>query len=513
MMPTESILILDFGSQTTQLIARRIREIGVYSEILPCTVSLDEVKIRKPKGLILSGGPASVHQEKSPRAPDGVFELGIPVLGICYGLQVMAVQFGGRVDPGTEREYGRAEIYITSEHPMFHDLEPKQVVWMSHQDRVNLMPADFFVVASSSNSPIAVIAHQEKPFIGVQFHPEVAHTPQGQRMLENFVYRMCGCVGGWSPQSFIDSSIITIREQVGKGKVICGLSGGVDSSVTALLLYRAIGDQLLCVFVDNGLLRHGEAQEVMHTFGEHFHINLRLVDAGTRFFGGLAGISEPEKKRRTIGRIFVEVFEEEAEKIGEAEFLAQGTLYPDVIESRSFKGPSSTIKTHHNVGGLPDTLKLSLIEPLKELFKDEVRKVGGLLGLPNSIVERHPFPGPGLGIRILGEVTRERVEMARQADRIFIEELRASGWYPKVSQALAVLLPVRSVGVMGDERTYQNVVALRAVDSRDYMTADMSPLPLEFLAGVARRIANEVKGINRVVYDLTSKPPATVEWE
>ena len=513
MIPTEYILILDFGSQTTQLIARRIREIGVYSEILPCTVSLEDIIGRKPKGLILSGGPASVHQEESPRAPGGVFDLGIPVLGICYGLQLMAVHFGGRVDPSAQMEYGRAEIQIAAEHPLFHDLEPDQVVWMSHRDRVNIIPPDFFMVASSSNSPIAAIAHREKPLIGVQFHPEVAHTPQGQRMLENFAYRMCQCVGGWSPQSFIDSSIISIKKQVGKGKVICGLSGGVDSSVTALLLHRAIGDQLLCVFVDNGLLRHGEVQEVMHTFGEHFHINLHLVDAGDRFLEGLVGISEPEAKRRIIGRIFVEVFEEEAEKIGDAKFLAQGTLYPDVIESRSFRGPSSTIKTHHNVGGLPDTLKLYLIEPLKELFKDEVRKVGSLLGLPNSIVERHPFPGPGLGIRILGEVTWERVEMARQADRIFIEELKVSGWYSKVSQALAVLLPVRSVGVMGDERTYQNVVALRAVDSRDYMTADMSPLPLEFLAAVARRITNEVQGVNRVVYDLTSKPPATVEWE
>ncbi len=513
MTPTERIIILDFGSQTTQLIARRIREIGVYSEILPCTVSLEDVRSRHPKGLVLSGGPASVIHEHAPHPPEGVFDLGIPVLGICYGLQLMALHFDGVVDTSARQEYGRAEIHTTTDHPLFHDLESVQTIWMSHSDRVNQLPHGFTGIASTNNSPIAAIAHKEQPFVGVQFHPEVVHTPHGQAMLENFAYRMCHCSGGWSPMSFIEQSVESIRQKVGTGKVLCGLSGGVDSSVTSLLLHKAIGDQLVCVFVDNGLLRHGENQEVIHTFRDHFQIDLRPVNAADRFLNALKGTTDPEEKRRIIGRIFVEIFEEEAEKIGNVQFLAQGTLYPDVIESTSFKGPSATIKTHHNVGGLPDTLKLSLIEPLRELFKDEVRKVGSLLGLPTQLVERHPFPGPGLGIRVLGEVTPERVEIARQADRVFMEELHASGWYPKVSQALAVLLPIQSVGVMGDERTYLNVVALRSVDSKDYMTADMSHLPLEFLAEVANRITNEVPGVNRVTYDLTSKPPATIEWE
>ena len=513
MTPTERIIILDFGSQTTQLIARRIREIGVYSEILPCTASLEDVRSRHSKGLVLSGGPASVIDEYAPHIPDGVFDLGIPVLGICYGLQLMASHFGGDVDTSARQEYGRAEIQTTNDHPLFHNLESNQTVWMSHSDRVNQLPQGFTGIASTNNSPIAAIAHKKLPFVGVQFHPEVVHTPHGQAMLENFAYSMCHCAGGWSPMSFIEQSTESIHQKVETNKVLCGLSGGVDSSVTALLLHKAIGDQLTCVFVDNGLLRHGEVQEVIHTFRDHFQIDLRPVNAANRFLNGLKGTTDPEEKRRIIGRIFVEIFEEEAEKIGNIQFLAQGTLYPDVIESTSFKGPSATIKTHHNVGGLPDTLKLSLIEPLRELFKDEVRKVGSLLGLPAQLVERHPFPGPGLGIRVLGEVTQERVEIARQADRIFMDELRTSGWYSKVSQALAVLLPIQSVGVMGDERTYLNVVALRSVDSKDYMTADMSHLPLEFLAEVANRITNEVPGVNRVTYDLTSKPPATVEWE
>jgi GMP synthase (glutamine-hydrolysing) len=513
---TERILILDFGSQYTQLIARRVREAGVYSEILPCTADDAAILAFAPQAIILSGGPASTTEAEAPGAPAAVFELGVAVLGICYGEQTICAQLGGKVEIGHHREFGRAFIDVTGRCALFEGvLEPgaREQVWMSHGDQIVDLPPGFRVVATSDASPFAAIADDERRIYGVQFHPEVVHTPRGQALLANFARRIAGCSGDWSMAAFRQAAMARVREQVGRGRVICGLSGGVDSSVTALLLHEAIGDQLTCVFVDTGLLRAGEPEEVVALFRGHFNIPLVVVDAAGEFLTRLAGIDEPEAKRKTIGSAFIDVFEREAKALGGADFLAQGTLYPDVIESVSFKGPSVTIKSHHNVGGLPERMQLTLVEPLRELFKDEVRALGRELGLPEAFVGRHPFPGPGLAVRVLGEVTRERLEVLRQADAIFLEEIRLAGLYDAIWQAFAVLLPVRTVGVMGDARTYEHVCALRAVTSVDGMTADFFHFDMEFLGRVANRIVNEVRGINRVVYDVTSKPPGTIEWE
>ena len=514
---TESVLIVDFGSQVTQLIARRVREAGVYSEIAPFTAAAEAFERMDPAGIILSGSPASVLDADGPRIPDVILESGRPIFGICYGQQSLMHQLGGEVTLGDSGEFGRAFIEIEDECSLFDGLwkvGEKHQVWMSHGDKVTALADGFRPVASSPGAPFAVIANDEKRIYAMQFHPEVVHTPDGAKLLKNFVRHVCGLSGEWTMAEFRKTKIDEIREQVGDRRVICGLSGGVDSAVAALLIHEAIGDQLTCVFVDGGILRMGEAEQVVSLFRGHFNIPLVHVDASTLFLKGLEGETDPEKKRKFIGKTFIDVFEDEAKKIGGADFLAQGTLYPDVIESVSFTGgPSVTIKSHHNVGGLPERMNMKLVEPLRELFKDEVRALGRELGLPEIFVGRHPFPGPGLAIRIPGEVTRERCDILRKADAIYLEEIRNAGLYDAIWQAFAVLLPVKTVGVMGDGRTYDNVCALRAVTSTDGMTADIYPFDAAFLSRVATRIINEVKGINRVVYDYTSKPPGTIEWE
>jgi len=513
---SDRILILDFGSQVTQLIARRVRESGVYCEILPFNVEPGRIADFGAKGIILSGGPASITSEESPRVSDAVFEAGLPILGICYGEQAICQQLGGAVEISDHHEFGRAEVEVTDVCGLTEGVWAKgerHQVWMSHGDRIERLPAGFRVVGTSDGAPNAMIADDERRIYAVQFHPEVVHTPDGAKLLANFTGRVAGCTGDWSMAAFRDRAIAKIRDQVGTGKVVCGLSGGVDSSVAAVLLHEAIGDQLTCVFVDHGLLRAGEAEEVVRLFGDHYNIPLIHRDAGDLFLGKLAGVSDPETKRKIIGGTFIDVFEEDANRIG-AGFLAQGTLYPDVIESVSYTGgPSVTIKSHHNVGGLPERMNLTLVEPLRELFKDEVRVLGRELGLPDSLVGRHPFPGPGLAIRVLGEVTAERCEVLRKADSIYLDEIRKAGLYDVIWQAFAVLLPVKTVGVMGDARSYESVCALRAVTSSDGMTAESYAFDHAFLAQVATRIVNEVRGINRVVYDITSKPPGTIEWE
>ncbi len=513
----DKILIIDFGSQVTQLIARRVREEGVYSEIVPFNKAESAFAAMRPKGVILSGGPASVLDKDAPLAPPAIYQASVPVLGICYGEQAMAQQLGGKVEGGHHREFGRAEVEVTAESALFDGVWRKgerYPVWMSHGDRVTKLPEGFRAVGTSANAPIAIIADDKRKFYATQFHLEVMHTPHGAALLRNFVRNIAGCRGDWTMRAFKDEAIDKIRAQVGRGRVICGLSGGVDSAVAAVLIHEAIADQLTCVFVDHGLLRLGEAQKVITLFRDSYNIPLVHVEAEKLFLDALAGVEDPESKRKTIGKLFIDVFEAEAKKVGGAEFLAQGTLYPDVIESVSFTGgPSVTIKSHHNVGGLPERMHMKLVEPLRELFKDEVRALGRELWLPEAFVGRHPFPGPGLAIRCPGEITKNKLDILRLADDVFIEEIRRAGLYDDIWQAFAVILPVKTVGVMGDFRTYDNVVGLRAVTSTDGMTADFYPFDMAFLGRVATRIVNEVKGVNRVVYDVTSKPPGTIEWE
>jgi len=518
----EVIPILDFGAQYAQLIARRVREAGVYSELVRPDIPAAELAARKPRGIILSGGPASVYEPGAPRCDPEIFNLGIPVLGICYGMQLAAQILGGQVKPASTREFGRALLRVKCDDPLVRGLPAETAVWMSHGDQVCELPDDFVAVAETSTCPFAAAKHRTKPFYGVQFHPEVTHTPRGEKIFQNFLYEICRCEGKWSMGNFIEQAVAAIRARVGDGRVICGLSGGVDSSVVAALVHKAIGDRLVCIFVDNGLLRNGERELVENTFRHHFHIDLRVVDASQQFLADLAGVTDPQVKRKRIGHRFIEVFESAAAQLqasaedrnAKIKFLAQGTLYPDVIESgHGHAGVSANIKLHHNVGGLPEKFGFELVEPLRELFKDEVRRVGSILGLPEEIVWRHPFPGPGLAVRVMGEVTPQRLRVLRDADEIVLEELMSAGLYRKTSQVFAVLLPIGTVGVMGDGRTYESVIAVRAVESQDFMTADWSRLPYEVLATMSNRIINEVRGVNRVVYDISSKPPATIEWE
>jgi GMP synthase (glutamine-hydrolysing) len=509
------ILVLDFGSQYTQLIARRVRESNVYCEIHPFNIALETIRQLEPEGIILSGGPASVYQENAPKISEDLFKMTMPVLGICYGMGIVNLAFGGEAGRAERREYGPADLIIDDNTDLFYGFAANEVtrVWMSHGDKMTAAPKGWSVLAHSGNSPIAAFANPTRRYFGVQFHPEVIHTSRGRQILDNFVFRVCGCRPDWTMEHFIETSVSKIRNQVGDGRVLCALSGGVDSAVAATLVYRAIGKRLICVFVNNGLLRKNEAERVCSLFIERFGRSFRYVDASRQFLGVLRGVEDPEIKRKRIGNQFIEVFEQEARDLGEMEFLAQGTLYPDVIESISVLGPSATIKSHHNVGGLPTNMKFKLIEPLRELFKDEVRIVGKQLGLPVEMIQRQPFPGPGLAIRVLGEVSDERLAILRDADVIVLDEIRAAGFYDKLWQSFAVLLPIKTVGVVGDERSYENVIALRAVDSQDGMTADWVPLPYELLGKISNRILNEVRGVNRVVYDISSKPPATIEWE
>ena len=509
----QKILILDFGSQYTQLIARRVRESKVYSEIVPFHLSLDEIKQHKATGLILSGGPSSVIAKGAPICDPGVFELGIPVLGICYGMQLMTHVLGGAVAKSQKREYGRADLKLDHRSPLFKGLPKETPVWMSHGDRIEKIPSGFRAIAKTGNSPTAAIQDQKRHFYALQFHPEVVHTPDGLSILQNFLYHICGCEANWDMGSFIHLAEEEIANTIGDGKALCALSGGVDSSVAAVLVQRVIGKRLTCIFVDNGLLRKNEADTVMRTFKKQLKLNIKKIDASRQFLSKLAKVTAPEKKRKIIGRTFISVFDEAAHKVGKVDFLVQGTLYPDVIESVSVKGPSATIKTHHNVGGLPKRMRMKVVEPLRTLFKDEVRKLGVELGIPAALLYRHPFPGPGLAVRVVGKVTPERLDRLREADAIFKEEIRSAGLYDEIWQAFAVYLPIQSVGVMGDERTYENAVALRAVTSQDGMTADWYEFPHDVLKRIANRIINEVQGINRVVYDVSSKPPGTIEWE
>jgi GMP synthase (glutamine-hydrolysing) len=509
----EKILILDFGSQYTQVIARKVRELGVYAEIFPFTISEAELKRQNPSGLILSGGPSSVYSAGAPRPSWNVFTLDIPILGICYGLQLIAYNNGGEVDKAAHREFGRAELIIDNFSDIFAGVSNNTVVWMSHGDMLTKMPDGFEPIAHSANSPICAIRHKDRKIFGVQFHPEVHHTAEGNKILRNFVREICGCKDTWDAHSFVDTAIAKIKERVGDNEVICALSGGVDSTVLAVLLHKAIGDKLRCLHIDTGLMRLNESKKLMDLFDKHFNMSIELIDGSEHFLNGLQGVSDPEKKRKIIGKSFIDLFDVAAKNFNEAKWLAQGTLYPDVIESVSVKGPSVVIKSHHNVGGLPEKMGLKLLEPFRELFKDEVRAVGRELGVPDWFVNRHPFPGPGLGIRILGDITRDKIDTLQKADAIYIEEIRKAGLYDEIWQAFAVLLPVKTVGVMGDERTYENTCALRAVTSVDGMTAEWYPMPYDVLAKISNRIVNEVRGINRVVYDITGKPPGTIEWE
>ena len=508
------ILIIDFGSQFNQLIARRVRECRVYCQIEPPAVTAEQIRSWNPEGIILSGGPASIYEKGSPRVDDAIFDLGIPVLGICYGMHFMVDSLGGKVKKAEKREYGFASLKIKKETGLFADVEKETITWMSHGDSIQSLPQGFAITASTENTRVAAIEHPQKNYFGLQFHPEVAHTAKGKKMIRNFLFQICGCKASWTMKSFATETIEQIRQAVSDKKVILGLSGGVDSSVTALLIHKAIGKNLTCIFVDNGLLRKNEAAQLKEKLTTHLKINIRFVNAASRFVKALTKVTDPERKRKIIGKIFMEVFEAEARKIKDADFLAQGTLYPDIIESQSaFGGPTSVIKSHHNVGGLPKKMKLKLVEPLKYLFKDEVRKLGRTLGLDEDLVWRQPFPGPGLAIRIIGEITKKRLDVLREVDAVLLEEIRASGYYRKLWQSFAVLLPIKSVGIMGDGRTYENIVAIRAVTSKDAMTADWARLPHKLLGRISNRIINEVSGVNRVVYDISSKPPSTIEWE